>query len=82
MSLINHYSTLWGLGILFALATFLLARGERSAKKLGLLAIIGVALVATWFAIRPQSGSTESAPSLRAEIGQGTPVLLELQSPY
>lgn len=82
MSLINHYSTLWGLGILFALAAYFLTRGERSAKKLGLLSMIGVALVATWFAIRPQSGSTETANTLRAEIGQGTPVLLELQSPY
>ncbi len=82
MSLINHYSTLWGLGILFALAAYFLTRGERSAKKLGLRAMVGLALVATWFAIRPQSGSTEPATSLRAEIGQCTPVLLELQSPY
>lgn len=82
MSLINHYSTLWGLGILFALAAYFLTRGERSAKKLGILAIIGVALVGVWFAVRPQSGLDETASTLRAEIGQGTPVLLELQSPY
>ena len=82
MSLINHYSTLWGLGILFALAAYFLTRGERSAKKLGILAIVGVALVGTWFAIRPQSGLDAPTASLRAEIGQGTPVLLELQSPY
>ena len=82
MSLINHYSTLWGLGILFALATYFLLRGERSAKKQIALALIGVALVATWFAIRPQSGSNEAADTLRAAIGQGQPILLELQSPY
>jgi len=82
MSLINHYSTLWGLGIIFVLSAYFLLRGERSAKKQITLALIGVALVGTWFAIRPQSGSDASASTLRAEIGQGTPVLLELQSPY
>ncbi len=82
MSLINHYSTLWGLGILFALAAYFLTRGKRSAKKQITLALIGIALVGIWFAIRPQSGSNESASTLRAQIGQGTPVLLELQSPY
>ncbi len=82
MSLINHYSTLWGLGIIFAVAAYFLLRGERSAKKQLTLVLIGVALVTTWFAIRPQSGSNEAADTLRAEIGQGTPVLLELQSPY
>ncbi len=82
MSLINHYSTLWGFGIIFTLSAYFLLRGERSAKKLAVLTLIGVALVGAWFAIRPQSGSEAPADSLRAEIGQGTPVLLELQSPY
>ena len=82
MSLINHYSTLWGLGIIFVLAAYFLMRGERSAKKQIALTLIGLALVGAWFAIRPQSGSGESASTLRAAIGQGMPVLLELQSPY
>ncbi len=82
MSLINHYSTLWGLGILFALSAFFLLRGERSTKKLGVLAGISIMLLGIWFAVRPQSGMDEAADTLRASIGQGQPVLLELQSPY
>jgi hypothetical protein len=82
MSLINHYSILWGFAFILALSAYFLLRGERSARKLAALTLIGVALVGAWFAIRPKSGSTESADALRAVIGQGTPVFVELQSPY
>ncbi len=82
MSLINHYSILWGFAFILALSAFFLLRGERTCQKYITLVVISILLVGAWFAIRPKSGSTESADALRAVIGQGTPVFVELQSPY
>jgi len=82
MSLINHYSILWGGAFLFGLLAFFFRKDETKKKYLGIIAGISVVLLAVWFSMRAQSGSTEAASVLRQQIGQGQVVLLELQSPF
>ena len=82
MSLINHYSILWGVVFLFALLLYLFRKDDAKKRKLYIFTGITVVLLSIWFTTRAQTGSTESASTLRDQIGQGQPVLLELQSPF
>ncbi len=82
MSLINHYSILWGVAFLFALFAFVFRKDAAKKRKLYIVTGSVVVLLAFWFTARAQTGSTESASLLREQIGQGQPVLLELQSPF
>ncbi|MBT3315663.1 MAG: hypothetical protein HN390_13725 [Anaerolineae bacterium] len=82
MSLINHYSILWGVAFLFALFAYIFRKDDAKKKKLYIITGSAVVLLGFWFTARAQTGSTESASALRQEIGQGQPVLLELQSPF
>ena len=82
MSLINHYSILWGVALLFGLFAYFFRNDETKKKYLRIIAGISVVLLALWFSMRAQTGSTETASVLRQQIGQGEPVLLELQSPF
>lgn len=83
MSLINHYSLLWFFLILFGIAAYRIFRKGMNPKAILLLSSLLLAFVAAWFFIRPtQSVPSQDASALEAEIGQGAPVLLELQSPY
>ena len=82
MPLINHYSILWGVAFLFALFAYIFRKDDAKKKKLYIVTGGVVVLLAVWFTMRAQTGSTESASILREQIGQGQPVLLELQSPF
>ena len=82
MSLINHYSILWGVAFLFALLLYFFRKDEAKKKKLFALTGITLVLLTVWFTTRAQTGSTEAASTLRDQIGKGQPVLLELQSPF
>jgi len=82
MSILNQYSFLWvalgGAG----LVAFVLAL--RRAPALQWLALAGVVLglAAAYAAVRPTPGASNAVAQLQASIGSGTPVLVELQSPY
>jgi len=83
MKIINQYSAIWMATIFVALIAFFLLR--RDPKWPQFLAVAGVVLVlvAAWIVLRPrQSTRGLDAAQVQASIGQGTPVLLELQSPY
>ncbi len=82
MSLINHYSILWGVAFLFALFVYIFRKDDARKKRLYIVTGGVFVLLAVWFTMRVQTGSTESASLLRGQIGQGQPVLLELQSPF
>ena len=82
MSLINHYSILWGVAILFGLLAYFFRKDETKRKYVGIIAGISLVLLAIWSNTRAQTGSTEAASLLRRQIGQGQAVLLELQSPF
>ena len=82
MEIINQYSMVWsGVIILGAAAFFILRKGYKPASGLKLIGI-AVVLVVGWLILRPQQASTTELTQFNAELGQGTSVLLELQSPY
>jgi hypothetical protein len=82
MSLINHYSILWGVAFLFAIFVYIFRKDDAKKKRLYIVSGSVVVLLAVWFTMRAQTGNTEPASMLREQIGQGQPVLLELQSPF
>lgn len=80
---LNYYSVIWLLLIL-ALAVGL-ALFWRKPRLPELLAFGGIfaAILGLYFYLRPvQSDLMGEAANVQAMIGQGTPVLLEFQSPY
>jgi len=82
MQIINQYSlVIFGLVGLSAVA-LVLARYGKGRGRMALLAVVAVALLAGWLAFRPTATPAAAVSQVRAQIGQGLPVLLELQSPY
>ncbi len=80
MWIINQYSfVIFGLAGVLLLALLL---GRTNRKRLALIALAGVALIALWLAVRPSATPAAEVAQVRGQIGQGVPVLLELQSPY
>ena len=67
--------------ILFIARRYLLHKGASQGRILA-FALIAAALVGGWFALRPVQTPHDAAAGLRGQIGAGTPVLLEFQSPY
>jgi hypothetical protein len=83
MKIINQYSAIWMSAIFVVVIGFFLLR--RDPKWPQFLAVVGLVLflVAAWFVLRPrQSTDRLDAAQVQVRIGQGMPVLLELQSPY
>ncbi len=82
MQYFNQYSlTIASLGMLI-LAIISLARiGAKWYAYLG-VALLSVVLIVTWFFVRPRSSDLASLTAVQSQIGSGTPVLLEFQSPY
>ena len=82
MQIINQYSLIiFGLVGLIAVALVLLRSGK-GRGRMAVLAVIALALLAGWAAVRPTATPAAAVSQVRAQIGQGLPVLLELQSPY
>ena len=83
MSILNQFSFLWLVLILFIFAAFRLARRKPQWKEALILGLVIAALFAAWIILRPSSSlSSEGDYQVQARIGQGTPVLLELFSPF
>lgn len=82
MSFINQYSlALTALLVLAICAVFLLRDGYQRRDGF-VLAGLALLLGALWWGIRPQATPITDPDKLQAQIGTGTPVLLEFQSPY
>ncbi len=82
MQIINQYSLIiFGLVGLIAMALVLMRSGK-GRGRIAMLAVIALALLAGWVAVRPTATPVAAVSQVRAQIGQGLPVLLELQSPY
>ena len=64
------------------LAVFVLALRRAPSRQWLALAGIVLGLAAAYAAVRPTPGASNAAAQLQASIGSGTPVLVELQSPY
>ncbi len=70
-----------GLAVLALVSGSLLRDGIRLADTLA-LAGLAVGMIVAWLAVRPGPSTLSDSSEMQRLIGGGTPVLLELQSPY
>jgi len=82
-SFLNQYSFLWISILLLIVFGLLLFRHKPGRANIIAFGIIVFGLVYAWVAIHPrQTPLMENTQAVQDMIGQGKPVLLELQSPY
>lgn len=79
----QYYSAIWLLlGLAVVVVAVLFWRRPRLPEILAVVGLFG-AVIGLYFYLRPvQSSLAGEAAAVQALIGQGTPVLLEFQSPY
>jgi drug/metabolite transporter (DMT)-like permease len=83
MKIFNQYSAIWMVGLLVVVFGFVLLRRRSKWPRWLAFAIVVLGLVGAWVLLRPQQTTGGlTAAQVQVEIGAGTPVLLELQSPY
>ncbi|WP_152031818.1 hypothetical protein [Longilinea arvoryzae] len=51
-------------------------------REIAVLALVAVIIGLGWVASRPSKAKPVTIEQIRAQIGKGTPLLLEFQSPY
>ncbi len=80
----NQYSFLLAGILLLLLAGGLLAWRRRGlhVREAALLLLVALVIGLGWLASRPSLATPVSVDQIRAQIGQGKPLLLEFQSPY
>ena len=83
MKVINQYSfIIVGAVVLIGAGVLLLHRRPGWPQWL-IFGTLVVGVVAAWIVVHPRAtAQVLDAAQVQASIGQGTPVLLELQSPY
>lgn len=82
MSFVNHYSFLLTAAVCtLALGLLVLRRGLRGNDLTALGALV-LGFVLAFLLLHPSASGLADADQVREQIGAGTPVLLELQSPY
>jgi thioredoxin 1 len=83
MNILNQYSFVWLAAFVTILAALIFLRKKPRLPEFLAVGVILLALVTAWFLLRPrQTLLSGEAAEVQASIGQGTPVLLEFQSPY
>ena len=82
MQWFNQHSLLVVGMIGLALLVFLLFRDGVKKTDIVILAIIIPLFVLLWYFWHPKQDEFQSSKDIQARIGQGTPVLIEFQSPY
>ncbi len=82
-ALFNHYSFVWiALGLTIVAGLVLLTNKPRLRDFVSFGVIVAGLLVA-WLVLHPQQSALPGdAKAVQAQIGAGTAVLLEFQSPY
>jgi hypothetical protein len=82
MSLVNHYSFVFAACLFIILLAIGVFRKGINLTKIVVLGLVFAGLIVIWFLIKPtQNVNVNQDQSLKL-IGNGTPVLLEFQSPY
>lgn len=77
------YSVLWIGALLLSIAAFSLLRGRRTSGEWIAFGTLVAILLVAWMALHPRpSRLSADAAQVIEQIGQGTPVLLEFQSPF
>ena len=81
--LINQYSALWIAAAFLLLAILFIFRQKPKISDLVALGVVIAGLALAWIFLHPtQTPLMDSSKKVQEMIGQGTPVLLEFQSPY
>lgn len=81
--IVNQYSALWIAVTFVVFVSLLLFRHKPKISEYVALGVVIIGLVLAWIAIHPrQTPLMDDAKLVQEMIGQGTPVLLEFQSPY
>ncbi len=82
MAVVNQYSFVWlAASSVVALAVVLAVRRALARQWLALAALV-VGLGLAFGLLRPTPAPPEAALRLESALGAGTPLLLEMQSPY
>lgn len=82
-SYLRAYSVLWLSALLLGVVAYVLLRQRRSLGDWIALGTLAAVLVVAWLVLHPRpSRLSGDAAAVLAQIGQGTPVLLEFQSPF
>ena len=68
--------------LIFCICAFVLLRDGPKRRDFFILAGLAIGMAAIWYIVRPTATPEISAEEVRVQIGAGTPVLLEFQSPY
>jgi len=83
MSVFNQYSFLWLAAALTIIAALIFLRKKPRWPEFLAVGILVLGLVLAWGLLHPrQTVLGGQAAEVQESIGQGTPVLLEFQSPY
>jgi len=83
MQIFNQYSAVWIALLLVAVAGVTLLRRNPRWPRFLVFGMLVLGLAAAWIFLRPhQTAQINDAAQVQASIGQGTPVLLEFQSPF
>jgi hypothetical protein len=83
MTIFNQYSAVWIAVFLLIIVGFVLLRRKPKWPQFTAFGILVLGLVAAWIYLHPrQSAQVLDPTQVQNSIGQGTPVLLEFQSPY
>ena len=83
MRIFNQYSAVWIAAFLVAIAGVILLRRSPKWPQFLAFGVLVLGLVRAWILLHPlQTVQLNNAAQVQASIGQGTPVLLEFQSPY
>jgi hypothetical protein len=83
MRIFNQYSAVWIAAFLVAMAGVILLRRSPKWPQFLAFGVLVLGLLGAWILLHPlQTAQVNNAAQVQASIGQGTPVLLEFQSPY
>jgi amino acid transporter len=83
MKFFNQYSAVWMAILLLVIVGIFLFRRKPKWPQFLTFSLLAAALLTAWIFLHPrQAAQANDAASIQASIGQGTPVLLEFQSPY
>ena len=82
VQLLNQYSFAIISAIFLITSAILILRRGFSVQKILLVGLLAIVLLASWSFLRPQPGTDASRTQILNQVGRGTPVLIEMQSPY
>ena len=83
MQIFNQFSAVWVAALLLVIIGIVLLRRKPKWPQWIAFGAVVLGLIVAWILLHPQQTAQGlSAAQVQATIGQGTPVLLELKSPY